>query len=327
MNDEMVSIRLQINGEDKDLQVESRAFLLSVLRRERYVSVKKGCDDGTCGVCVVLLDGEPVRSCKVKAVQAAGHAITTVEGLSKDGKLHPIQQAFLDTGAIQCGFCTPAEILCTKALLDRNPNPSDDEIRDALDGVLCRCTGYVRIVEAVHRAAAMMRGEAVGPIVVLEQELPKDINDITLPDAFYRHDGGRVPLPQLVFTPPEMEKTRVIGKPEVKVDGVKLACGRAVFTDDIKMEGMLYGALLTSPHAHARIINIDVSKARAMPGVHAVLTYKDLPRVKYASGGQSYPNPLPYDQVCLDNKVRHEGDRVWRLWLQSPRNWPRRRYV
>jgi putative selenate reductase molybdopterin-binding subunit len=107
-----------------------------------------------------------------------------------------------------------------------------------------------------------------------------------------------------------MDKTSVIGKPEIKVDAQKLVQGSPVFTDDLRLEGMLYGALLTSPHAHARIKRIDATRARALPGVHTVLTHKDLPRVKYASGGQSYPQPLPYDQVCLDDKVRHVGDRI-----------------
>jgi putative selenate reductase molybdopterin-binding subunit len=144
----------------------------------------------------------------------------------------------------------------------------------------------------------------------LEQILPEDTSRIELPEAFYRRDGNRDPLPPLVFTPSGMEKTNVVGQPEVKVDAQKLVQGRAVFTDDFRLEGMLYGALLTSPHAHARIKRIDASRARALPGVHLVLTHEDLPRIKYASGGQSYPQPLPYDQVCLDDKVRHVGDRV-----------------
>jgi len=125
-----------------------------------------------------------------------------------------------------------------------------------------------------------------------------------------RKDGNRNPLPPLVFTPPTMSKTTVVGKPLVKKDALKLAQGKPVFADDFRLPGMLYGALLTSPHAHAVIRNIDASQARALAGVHAVLTYKDIPRVKYSSGGQSYPQPLPYDQVSLDNKVRHVGDRV-----------------
>jgi putative selenate reductase molybdopterin-binding subunit len=251
-----------------------------------------------------------VRSCKIKAVDVCDAEITTIEGLSKDETLHPIQKAFIETGAIQCGFCTPAQILATKALLDKNPSPTEAEIRQALNGILCRCTGYVRPVEAVQRAGKIMRGQTVDPIKHLEQTLPVNLQDVNLPNAYYRRDGSRNPLPPLVFTPTGYAQTCVVGKPEVKVDAIKLAQGKPVFTDDFRLEGMLYGALLTSPHAHARIKRINVSRARALEGVHAVLTFQDVPRIKHTSGGQSYPQPLPYDQVCLDNKVRYQGDRV-----------------
>jgi putative selenate reductase molybdopterin-binding subunit len=311
-------INVTINGESKDPTVGCGESLLDMLRRQGYHSVKKGCEAGGCGVCTVLLDGRPVRSCRVQAVDTDGHAITTVEGLTNNGELHPIQRAFVETGAIQCGFCTPAQVLVAKALLDRNPEPSEDEIREALSGVICRCTGYVRTVEAVQRAAAMLRAESVPPVGPIERSLPVDASDISLPDDFYRRDGGRAPLLPVVLTPSDLEQTHVVGQPQVKVDAVKLVQGRAIFTDDVHPEGMLYGALLTSPHAHARILRIDASRARALPGVYAVLTYQDLPRIKYTSGGQSYPNPPPYDQVCLDNKVRHVGDRVAVAAAETP---------
>jgi putative selenate reductase molybdopterin-binding subunit len=310
MKNHTSEITLTINNVNRTLLVGQDESLLDALRKASYFSVKRGCDDGTCGICTVLLNGKPVHSCKIKAVDAKEKAITTVEGLSQDGELHPIQRAFVEAGAIQCGFCTPAQVLAAKALLDREPNPTEDQIRKALNGVLCRCTGYVRPVEAVQRAAALLRGERFGPVPHLEYTLPNDLSPVELPEAFYRRGGDRNPLPPLVFTPPEMEKTFVVGKPEVKVDAQKLVQGRPVFTDDLRLEGMLYGALLTSPHAHARIKRIDASRAHSLPGVHAVLTHEDLPRIKYASGGQSYPQPLPYDQVCLDNKVRHVGDRI-----------------
>jgi putative selenate reductase molybdopterin-binding subunit len=251
-----------------------------------------------------------VRSCKIKAVDVDGAEITTIEGLSQNNELHPLQTAFMESGAIQCGFCTPSQILSAKALLDNNPAPTDNEIRTALNPILCRCTGYVRGVDAVKRAATAMRGEEVKAYSHIEQTLPADTTQIKLPEVFYRRDGSRNPLPPLIFTPEEMSQTKVVGKSEVKVDAKKLAQGRPVFTDDFRLDGMLYGALLTSPHAHARIRNVDISRALTLPGVHVVLTHKEIPRVKYASGGQSYPQPLPYDQVSLDNKVRHVGDRV-----------------
>jgi len=318
MENAKVDVTLTINNKLRTLSVGLDESLLVALRRASYFSVKYGCDDGTCGVCTVLLNGKPVRSCKVKAVDVDGAEITTLEGLGRNGELHPLQSAFMETGAIQCGYCTPAQILSAKALLDQNPDPSEDEIRKSLNGVLCRCTGYVRGVEAVKRAAAILRGEKVSPHTHVEQTLPDDVEQIELPEAFYRRDGGRNPLPPLVITPRAMSPTRILGKPEVKIDARKLAQGRPVFTDDLHLDGMLYGALLTSPHAHARIRNIDASRARALPGVHAVLTYKDIPRVKYASGGQSYPQPLPYDQVSLDDKVRHVGDRVAIVAAETP---------
>jgi putative selenate reductase molybdopterin-binding subunit len=316
-------ITFTLNGKAEQVSNKRRESLLDLLRRMGLYSVKFGCREGDCGMCTVLLDGNPVRSCMVKAWEVNEHSIMTLEGLIVPGKrdpqakLHPIQQAFIETGAIQCGFCTPAQILIAKALLDKNPNPDETEIRQAMSGVLCRCTGYVRTTEAVLRAAAMMRGEKVAPVAHIDSALP-GTTPIKLPLEFYRQQPGGGPLPPLVFTPPEMDPTSVVGKSEVKVDAVKLAKGYPVFTDDIELPGMLYGALLTSPHAHARIKRIDASKARALPGVHAVLTHEDLPRIKYASGGQSYPQPEPYDQVCLDNKVRHIGDRVAVLAAETP---------
>jgi putative selenate reductase molybdopterin-binding subunit len=307
MDGQHIPISIKINDIERELTVDKNESLLDALRRYSYWSVKRGCDTGECGVCIVLMGGKPVRSCKIRAVDADGHTITTVEGLTRKGELHPIQQAFVETGAIQCGFCTPAMILVSKALLDSNSNPSEAEIRNALSEVYCRCTGYVRIVAAVQRAAAVLRGEKINSMGIPGLTLE---SDTLLPKEYYRHNSDKAPLPPLILTPPIMKPTKTIGQPAKKVDAEKLALGRPVFTDDIKLEGMLYGALLTSPYAHARIKSIDVSKALSLPGVRCVLTHEDLPRIKHASGGQSYPQPPPYDQVCLDDKVRHIGDRV-----------------
>lgn len=303
-------ISLLINNESKTLLVGEEETLLDALRNASYFSVKYGCGSGECGACTVLIDGRPVRSCTVKAKDAHGKQITTLEGLSINGDPGVIQQAFIETGAIQCGYCSPALILSSKALLDRNPSPSDTEIRKALNPVLCRCTGYVRGVNAVQRAAAVLRGETPPPFTHIARDLPEDIARVDIPAEFFRVDGKTDPLPPLVYTPINMEKTQIIGKSEVKVDARKLALGKPVFTDDFRLPGMLFAAMLTSPHAHARIKRIDATRARALPGVRAVLTHQDIPRVKYASGGQSYPQPLPYDQVSLDDKVRFVGDRV-----------------
>lgn len=311
-------IQLRVNGEDVALPVGPRDFLLDALRRAGYTGVKRGCDTNECGMCTVLMDGEPVRSCQVRPTAAEGREILTVEGMGSPGDLHPIQAAFVESGAVQCGYCTPAQLLTAKALLDRNPDPSDDEIRDALGGVLCRCTGYVRIVDAVHRAAEALQDRDPGKVQVIEKVLPEKLDNLDLPEEFHRRDAGREPLPVLVYRPKDMPETGYVGKPQVKVDAEKLALGKPVFTDDVTLPGMLYGELLTSPHAHARIISIDASEARAMEGVHAVLTHEDIPRIKYSSGGQSYPNLKPYDQASLDNKVRHVGDRVALVAAETP---------
>ena len=151
-------IELKVNGESYDVAVNPNRTLLEVLREELGLTgTKEGCDAGDCGTCTVLLDGKPVPSCLVLAVEAQGKDILTIEGLANGPELHPIQKAFVDHGATQCGFCSPGMILTGKALLDRNPNPSEAEVRKAISGNLCRCTGYVKIIEAIMIAAAQGR--------------------------------------------------------------------------------------------------------------------------------------------------------------------------
>ncbi len=304
------TIHFTINSVEKSIEIDPNKLLLDYLRESGLKSVKSGCREGDCGMCTVLINGVPTNSCLIKVGTIEGKKIETLESLGTPANLHPLQQSFLETGAIQCGFCTPAQILTAKALLDKNPRPTELEVREGLASVMCRCTGYVRIVDAVMRAAARLRGESVPDYTVPEMKLPHDVSHFKLPEEFKRRDGNTAPLPPLVLTPENMTDLNSVGKSPVKVDGVKLVTGNPAFTDDVQPDGLLFGALLTSPHAHARIRNIDVSKALALPGVRAVLTYKDVPRIKYATGGQSYPQPLPYDQVVLDNKVRHVGDRV-----------------
>lgn len=158
-------IELDVNGEMYRLSVKPQEFLADVLREKLGLTgTKKACDMGVCGSCTVLLDGLAVSSCLVLAVDAAGKKILTIEGLEgADGELHPLQEAFLDKGAVQCGFCTSGMIMTSKAFLDRNPNPTDIEVRTALAGNICRCTGYAKIVEAVKFAAERMsKKSAVG---------------------------------------------------------------------------------------------------------------------------------------------------------------------
>jgi putative selenate reductase molybdopterin-binding subunit len=300
-----VKITLDINGDLHQIGCEPYESLRTVLRREGLFSVRFGSETGETGADAVLLDGRLVSSEVMLAAQADGHRIETVEGLARPRSLHPIQAAFVDTGAIQSGYSTPAMILAAKALLERNPDPTEDEIRDAFTGILDRETGYLRPVLAVQRAAALLRGEDV-PAVDTALVAP-----LTWADT--RGDGDITGIPAVapkVIPNPEVPETAVVGRPELKVDAVKLAKGNPAFTDDVEMRGMLYAKVLYSPHAHARIVAIDDAKARALPGVRAVLHHGNVARVRYASGGQSYPNPLPYDQVSFDTKVRHVGDRV-----------------
>jgi putative selenate reductase molybdopterin-binding subunit len=335
-------VRLTVNGESHTLEVHAGELLRNALRRLRYYSVKHGDETGESGADAVLLTFTPeqnrsyrlLNSGMMLAVQADGAHILTVEGLSgpRDTELHPLQEQFAATGAIQCGYCTPAQLLAAKKLLDQTPNPTEAQVREAIAGVLCRCTGYVKPVQAILRAAAQMRGE---DLPAQDIQVVDDINggewpalDETQPGEprLDGGDGGGIEaggtdvatrtrtLPVQVAHP----DTAVVNKPERKVDAVKLSKGRAVFADDMEMPGMLYGGLLTSPHAHARILSIDKSRALALSGVHAVLAYEDVERVVYASGGQSYPNPPPYDQVSLDNKVRHVGDRVAIVAAETP---------
>jgi aerobic carbon-monoxide dehydrogenase small subunit len=149
-----VQVKMTINGEEVVRDVEPRMLLVHFLRDELDMTgTHWGCDTSNCGTCVVQMDGEPVKSCTVLAAMASGHEILTVEGLEQDGELDPVQQGFMEEHGLQCGFCTPGMMLTARALLDSNPNPSDAEIREAISGQICRCTGYVNIVRAVRWAA------------------------------------------------------------------------------------------------------------------------------------------------------------------------------
>ncbi len=156
--DGRIRVRLNINGQDRTWEVGPGEYLLDVLRREGYKGAKKGCDNGDCGTCTILLDGRPVLACMMFAAQAHGRRLLTIEGLGTPDKPHPIQQAFVETGAVQCGFCIPGMVLATKALLDEVPDPDEKAVRRALDGNLCRCTGYVKQVEAALLAAKKLKG-------------------------------------------------------------------------------------------------------------------------------------------------------------------------
>jgi putative selenate reductase molybdopterin-binding subunit len=284
-----MKIHLTINSTQHEIKITPSETLFTTLRRLGLYGLKFGDEQGLSGADTVLLDGRPVNAGSVLASQAEGHKIVTIEGLGehpdqgwkKTKGLHPLQIAFIENGSIQCGYCTPSQILAAKALLDINPNPTENEVREAISGVLCRCTGYYKPVQAILRAAAIMRGEEVGKLV-------------------------NTPL----HPAPGTESFQRVGKPDLKVDSIKLAQGKPAFTSDFEIRDLLHAKILHSPHAHARIRKIDTSRAKALPGVAAVLTWQDLPRVVYSTAGQSDPIPGPLDMFSLDNKVRFVGDRV-----------------
>ena len=329
-----MTLTLNINGRDQVIDALPTDTLLHTLRRAGYFSVRFGSDSGETGAAAIILDGRLVSSDVLLTGQAVGHRLETIEGLSTEiGQLHPIQQAFVETGAIQSGYATPAMILAARALLQENPDPTEAEIRDALSGILCRETGYLKPVAAVKRAAAYLRGEDVppyeGPDMVDASyyvETPLAAPDMETGGPEMTGSAGDSPWQTSTITRPKTDlmltshipETAVVGKPETKVDAVKLAKGNPAFVDDMDMRGMLHARLLTSPHAHARILDIDDSEALTLPGVHAVLHYKNVKRVKYASGGQSHPNPPPHDQVSFDDKVRYVGDRVAAVAAETP---------
>lgn len=264
-----MKVRFTVNGADVEVAVEPGEVLLDTLRRVGYRGVKSGCRTGSCGSCTVLLDGRPVPSCVTLTAQVDGCAITTIEGVGDSSAPHPLQAEFLRRGAAQCGYCMQGMILSAKALLDENPAPTEHEIREALSGNLCRCTGYVKAIQAIHAVAGTFEDD---------------------PDYGPRMSsvGRRIP----------------------KTEGIGLLSGRSRYTDDFPFETLLYGRIKRSPHAHARIVRIDASRALALPGVRAVLTYEDVPRIPFTTAGQNFPEPSPYDTFVLDRKVRYVGDRV-----------------
>ena len=325
-----MNLHLKVNGGEHRLEAPAGATLLAVLRSLGFHGVKFGDEQGLSGSDTILLDGRPVNAGSLLAAQAEGHNIATIEALGEhpeqgwkhtDG-LHPLQKAFVETGAIQCGYCTPAQILAAQALLEKNADPTEEQVREAISGVLCRCTGYLKPVQAILRAAAVMRGDE-----------PVDWNE-----AIYWEPGGGEtgPLPddqgsasptgQLatlltrpkVVVTPEARNWQTVGKPEIKVDAIKLVQGKPAFTADFEMRGLLYAKVLHSPHAHARIRRIDASRARELDGVAAVLTWQDIPRVVYSTAGQSDPIPGPLDTFSLDQKLRFVGDRVAFVAAESP---------
>jgi len=238
------SMTLTVNGQLHQVAPRPGAMLSEVIRQDLGLTgTKIGCSELECGSCTVLLDGEPVLACVLPAAKATGRRVTTIEGLAADGLLHPLQQAFVNYGAVQCGFCIPGQLMTAAALLASNPEPSPAEIRHALKDTLCRCAGYPTIIRAVQAAGrSLATGEPVG-------------------------------MPDLVHT----DDHQVIGQLLARPDARAKVDGSALFADDLTFPGMLHGRTLRAMVPHGRLVRIDTARAESMPGVRALLTAKDIP--------------------------------------------------
>lgn len=255
------NVVLKVNGESRALAVPAGRTLLDVLREDLDLTgAKMACDDGECGSCIVLLDDKPLMSCKLEAARARGKAVTTIEGLGRDGVLHPLQEAFLEMGATQCGFCIPGMIMRTEALLRRNPEPDRETLVKSLSRNMCRCTGYLKIFEAVHYGAGLRQGRARS------------------------NRAGR-------------DGNRGVGRSVQRLDSPDTVDGAAKYAADLKMEGMLHARILRSPHHHARILSIDTSAALAVAGVAAVVTADDIPGTPIMSNCQPQTCLFPKDRA------------------------------
>lgn len=278
----MTELNLTINGQGVSVEIEPHEYLASVLRyRLGLTGTKIGCDEAECGACTVMVNGTSVDSCVYPALKAQRAEVLTIEGLADTWKgnghtphLHPLQSQFIQQGATQCGFCTPGILMQSKALLDENANPTDDDIKVALKDTFCRCGCYVSIINAIHHAAQEMR----------EPDKQHEFGIPNLPDV-------KAPM-------------SVIGKAMPRPDGVAKVTGAAKYTDDYEFPNMLHGATLRAQYSHANIVRIDTAKAKELEGVRAVLTHEDVPGSKHH--GLIY-NDWPV--LCYD-KVRYQGDAV-----------------
>ena len=268
-----IDLKLIVNGKSRTLQVTEVATLMTVLRSDLgLVGTKCGCNEGTCGSCTVIMNGKAVRSCTIDPKRMAGATVETIEGLSPNGRLHPLQTAFMTNHGCQCGFCTPGMIMAAKALLDKIPKPTDDEIKRGLRINLCRCTGYEQIIDSVKQASGQ------------------------LPDF---HDTYGL---DMVGSPAQ---TDWVGRSIPRRDAKQLVTGRAEFTDDIPdPAGTLFLATKRSERAHALIESIDISKAENIPGVEKVITADDIP------GENRYGKVIRDIPVLAKEKVLSYADAV-----------------
>ncbi len=296
---ETLQIQMILNHQPVEIRFAPGTTLLQYLRGAACLKgAKEGCGTGHCGACTVLLDGKPVRACITKLDKLSGKEVLTIEGLAPEGMLHPIQKAYLEVGAIQCGFCTPGMIMATKALLDLNPKPSRDDIINALKHNYCRCTGYVKIIEAVELAAQWL---SVGEKTAVEENRPA----LESTQIFRQTETWPVP----VLSPSELS---VVGQPLWDADGLAKAGGSLCYADDLELPGMLYGSLVWSEYPHAKILSIDESPALEDPQVLRVLTYKDVP------GVNGFGLLKPDQPVFCRDEVRFMRDMVGLVVAATP---------
>ncbi|MDW7739275.1 MAG: molybdopterin cofactor-binding domain-containing protein [Bacillota bacterium] len=274
-------ISFKVNGLSRQVEGPGNISLLDYLRSELgLMGTKKGCNQGHCGSCTVLIDGKAKRACTVKINRLTGSQIETIENLASNGQLHPLQEAFIREGAVQCGFCTPGMIMATKALLDVNTDPSPEEIKEALRFNLCRCTGYAAIVRAVQLAAQNIRGEI---ILSRQSDLPRD---------------SRI-------------ENSLIGASPLKKDALPKVQGTPIYADDLNFEGQLFGKLLLSRYPSARIKKIEIQKALAQPGVKKILLADDIP------GRNGFGLLNPHQPVLAGDQVRYTGEPVALVLAES----------
>ena len=290
-------VTFTLNGRRVSIETDPAKPLLRVLREDLGLTgTKQSCDmEGECGACTVIVDGEAQRSCLLLAGEIAGRSVVTVEGLGTESHPHALQAAFLEVGAVQCGYCTPGMLMSAKALLDRNPRPTRNAIVEALEGNLCRCTGYSRMIQAVERAAEMMAGgedrsEVGGGLSGSQAEDPGS--------APSRGGGGG--LAPAAGAP----ATHTVGGDLSRHQGWQRVSGTARYAEDLRMPGMHYLSFVRSPHFHARVLEIEVSEALKQPGVVRVLTAEDVP-------GTNTLSDYSIDEYLLvpvGGKVRMLGD-------------------
>ena len=279
-------ITLTVNNKEYTLPVKPGEMLATLLRqRLRLTGTKIGCDEAECGACTVLVDGEPMMSCIYPAERADGKTILTIEGLAEQVyeviKLHPLQEAFVQHGAVQCGFCIPGQIMTAYALLKRNPNPTSDEIRYALKDTLCRCAGYPSIENAILAAAHTLRtGEPL--------PAPK------VPDSIHSH--------------------AVVGLTHIRPDAIDKVIGKAIFTDDLVFDDMLFACAKRALVPHAILKSLDISKAQRLEGVAAVLTAEDIPG-EHTHGLVIFDWPAI---VGIGERIRYVGDTIAIVAAETP---------